>query len=69
MENCLKLEELMKKGMFPEEFTGGEQWQILHGDTLKLVQSFQPGVFDAIITDPPYASGGTRQNERNRTAV
>ena len=41
--------------------------QILHGDTLKLVKAFQPGIFDAVITDPPYASGGTKQNERNRT--
>lgn len=46
---------------------GGDNWRILHGDTLKLVKAFQPGTFDAVITDPPYASGGTKQNERNRT--
>ena len=40
---------------------------VLNGDTLKLVKAFQPGIFDAVITDPPYASGGTKQNERNRT--
>ena len=40
---------------------------LLNGDTLKLVKAFQPGIFDAVITDPPYASGGTKQNERNRT--
>ncbi len=45
----------------------GDRWQILHGDTLKLVKAFKPGVFDAVITDPPYASGGSRQNDRNRT--
>ena len=31
------------------------------------MKAFQPGIFDAVITDPPYASGGTKQNERNRT--
>ena len=55
------------KGTYPEEYTEGENWKILHGDTLKLVKAFQPGIFDAVITDPPYASGGTKQNERNRT--
>lgn len=67
MDNKLKLETLMKEGMIPEERSGGENWEILHGDTLKLVKTFQPCVFDAVITDPPYASGGTKQNERNRT--
>ena len=67
MTNGLSLEELMKEGTYPEEYAEGENWKILHGDTLKLVKAFQPGIFDAVITDPPYASGGTKQNERNRT--
>ena len=64
MTNDLSLEELMKEGTYPEEYAGGKNWKILHGDTLKLVKAFQPGIFDAVITDPPYASGGTKQNER-----
>ena len=67
MTNGLSLEELMKEGTYPEEYAEGKNWKILHGDTLKLVKAFQPGIFDAVITDPPYASGGTKQNERNRT--
>lgn len=67
MENTLQLGNLLKEGTYPEEYTGGEKWTLLHGDTLKLVKAFQPGIFDAVITDPPYASGGTKQNERNRT--
>lgn len=55
MTNGLSLEELMKEGTYPEEYTEGENWKILHGDTLKLVKAFQPGIFDAVITDPPYA--------------
>ena len=67
MGNKLELETLMKEGMLTEEHRGGVNWEILHGDTLKLVKAFRLGVFDAVITDPPYASGGTKQNERNRT--
>ena len=62
MENTLQLGNLLKEGTYPEEYTGGKNWTILHGDTLKLVKAFQPGIFDAVITDPPYASGGTKQN-------
>ena len=64
MENTMQLGNLLKEGTYPEEYTGGKNWTILHGDTLKLVKAFQPGIFDAVITDPPYASGGTKQNER-----
>ena len=67
MEHTLQLGEILKDGMYPVESEGGDNWRILHGDTLKLVKAFQPGTFDAVITDPPYASGGTKQNERNRT--
>ena len=67
MGNTLKLEDLLKPDCLPDESVGGENWRILHGDTLKLVKGFQPGIFDAVVTDPPYASGGTKQNERNRT--
>ena len=27
------------------------------GDTLQIIRAFKPQVFDALITDPPYASG------------
>ena len=67
MENTLQLGKLFKDVMYPEYSEVGDNWRILHGDTLKLVKAFQPGTFDAVITDPPYASGGTKQNERNRT--
>ena len=56
MGNTLKLEDLLKPDCLPDESAGGENWRILHGDTLKLVKGFQPGIF-AVVTDPPYASG------------
>ena len=50
----------MKEGTYPEDILKGKTGKILHGDTLKLVKAFQPGIFDAVITDPPYASGGNK---------
>ena len=49
------------------EHSGGDGWTILHGDTLRILPHFQPGSFSALITDPPYASGGWTQTEKNRT--
>ena len=66
MENKLELKTLMKEGMIPEEHMRGANWEIFHVDILKLVKYFQLCVFDAVITDRPYASSGTRQNKRNR---
>lgn len=34
------------------------KWEIIQGDALQLLPNFAPGTFDAVITDPPYASGG-----------
>ena len=44
-------------------------WQIIHGDALKLLSGFAPGSFDAVITDPPYASGGRTQAEKNKSTA
>lgn len=30
-----------------------QKWEIIHGDALKVLSSFAPGTFDAVITDPP----------------
>ncbi len=40
------------------------KWEIIQGDALKLLGGFSPGTFDAVITDPPYASGGRTQRRR-----
>ena len=45
-----------------------DKWEILHGDALKLLGGFAPGAFDAVITDPPYASGGRTQAEKKEVA-
>lgn len=41
-------------------------WDILHGDAMQILSHFEPDTFDALITDPPYASGGRTQNEKNK---
>ena len=46
-----------------------DKWEIIHGDALKLLGQFAPGTFDAIITDPPYASGGRTQAEKNKSTA
>ena len=43
--------------------------EIIHGDALKLLRGYPPGSFDSIITDPPYASGGRTQMEKNKSPV
>lgn len=67
MENEMRLNEILKPGTIPEIYSSGSDWAILNGDTLKLVKAFLPGTLDAVIADPPYASGGAKQNDRNRT--
>ena len=44
-------------------------WKIIHGDALKLLGEFSPGSFDAVITDPPYASGGRTQAEKSKSTA
>ena len=53
--------------MLPIEHCDGDGWSILHGDTLQIIRAFKPQVFNALITDPPYASGGWKPSEKNRT--
>jgi site-specific DNA-methyltransferase (adenine-specific) len=42
--------------------------ELLHGDSLELLPTFEAGSFDGIITDPPYCSGGMTMSERARPA-
>ena len=51
------------------EHRGGDHWTILHGDAMRIVPQFERNVFDAVITDPPYASGGASQTAKNRSTT
>ena len=46
-----------------------KNWTIIQGDALKVLEAFAPGTFDAVITDPPYASGGRTQAEKNKSTT
>ena len=58
-----ELAQIVDETILPMEHSGGDGWTILHGDTLQVIRAFKPQVFDAIITDPPYASGGWKPAE------
>ena len=45
------------------------RWEIIHGDSLTVLESFPPSTFDAVITDPPYASGGRTQAEKSKATA
>ena len=59
--------DLFSSGFVLPEHRGGDGWTILHGDALDIIPHFQPGAFDAVITDPPYAGGGAKPSEKTRT--
>ncbi|MEV6258066.1 site-specific DNA-methyltransferase [Nocardia sp. NPDC051911] len=43
---------------------------VIHGEALDMMRQLPDGAFDALITDPPYCSGGTTTSDRtNRTAI
>ena len=45
------------------------RWEIIHGDSLTVLESFPPSTFDAVIPDPPYASGGRTQAEKSKATA
>lgn len=48
---------------------GFPQWEIIRGDALQLLRDYPASSFDAVITDPPYASGGRTQAEKNKSTA
>ena len=46
-----------------------QKWEIIQGDALRVLSGFAPNTFDAVITDPPYASGGRTQAEKNKSTA
>ncbi len=49
-----------------QPFYKSDSISLFRGDTMRLLPDLAPGSFDAIITDPPYCSGGTTAGERRR---
>jgi site-specific DNA-methyltransferase (adenine-specific) len=46
-----------------------KKYQLIHGDALDVLPKFEPNVFDAVITDPPYASGSTTMKGRMKSTA
>jgi site-specific DNA-methyltransferase (adenine-specific) len=44
----------------------GENWRIIEGNCLAVIGTLPDESIDAIITDPPYSSGGWSRNDKNR---
>ena len=40
---------------------------LVNGDALKILQQIPPNTVDAVITDPPYSSGGQYRGDRSRS--
>jgi site-specific DNA-methyltransferase (adenine-specific) len=47
---------------------GGSTWDVREGEALQALLELPPGSIDAVITDPPYNSGGTSSRERMEQA-
>lgn len=45
----------------PEPYYADDWCTIYHGDALEVLDGLAPGSFDAVVTDPPYCSGGRNQ--------
>ena len=67
MTNTPETRNILNPDFRMPEHCGGDRWSILHGDSLQILRQFEPNSFDAIITDPPYASGGSSQTTKNRS--
>jgi site-specific DNA-methyltransferase (adenine-specific) len=44
-----------------------QRWRIVKGEALATLMAFPDGSVDAVITDPPYSSGGFSRDDKSRT--
>lgn len=44
--------------------TNAKRWEVVHGDSIPVLQSLEPRSVSAIVTDPPYCSGGSTEATR-----
>ena len=62
--SCLRPAKIERKRRRSMSMSDNQKWSILQGDALKVLGTFASNTFDAVITDPPYASGGRTQAEK-----
>lgn len=51
--------------MSPEPYYRDESVTLYHGDCLEVMAAMEDGSIGAVLTDPPYSSGGRRENARS----
>ena len=47
--------------------SGAARWCVVEGDALALLASLPDGCVDAVVTDPPYSSGGLMRSDRTKS--
>jgi site-specific DNA-methyltransferase (adenine-specific) len=50
-------------------YHGFQGTKIIRGDSLQVIRSFPDALFGGIVTDPPYASGASDQNARQKSTA
>jgi site-specific DNA-methyltransferase (adenine-specific) len=53
------------EGEGPEPYYRDESVTLYHGDCLEIMAAMAPGSIGAVLIDPPYSSGGRRENARS----
>lgn len=54
------------KGIGAIRVDQGKNWLMVQGDSQRILRGLPPEAFDAMITDPPYSSGGFVRADKNR---
>lgn len=55
--------------MTSTDFDPDARWQLHHGESLRLLMDLPTGCAGAVVTDPPYSSGGFTRGDRMGAAV
>ncbi len=63
--------KLVPRTLRDSEFARGDAYRLYQGDSLALLEQFEPGTFDMVFADPPYflSNGGFTCKSGKRAAV
>ncbi|AGC46914.1 DNA-methyltransferase [Myxococcus stipitatus] len=63
--------KVVRRSLSENVHAKGDAWTLLRGDSLELLQQFEPQTFDMIFADPPYflSNGGTTCKGGKRVSV
>lgn len=55
----------MMNSALSDVLEGRARWCVIQGDSLEVLRTIPDECVDAVITDPPYSSGGQFRSDRN----